>query len=60
MKVTEKFDEFKPAGGYTLPHLYTINYLTDSNSGVFEYVWKVSIAEYQFDRKLAADFFSFQ
>lgn len=60
ISLTETFGDFKEeVGGLTLPRSYRIQYVTDSNSGVYEYEWRISIAQYLFNQKLAADFFKF-
>jgi hypothetical protein len=55
----ETFDDFKTVEGLTLPHLYRLEYRTESNSGVYEFIWSVKIQEYRFNNNLAPDFFSF-
>ncbi len=57
--VIEKFSDHKTVEGMTLPHSYAINYLTDSNSGTFEYDWGFTITNYYFNQKLEPGFFSF-
>lgn len=57
--LTEEFGEFKTVDGMTLPHFYKIDYLTDSNSGVFEFFWTFKVSEYRFNQKLADNFFKF-
>lgn len=59
IELTENFDDFKTAGDLTLPHSYKLQYLTDSNSGVYEYNWGITISEYLFNQKLEPGFFSF-
>ena len=60
IELTEIFGDFKSADGLTLPHSYKLQYLTDSNSGVYEYNWGVTIAEYFYNQKLEANFFTFE
>jgi hypothetical protein len=57
--VTENFSDFKAVDGLTFPHAYKINYITDSNSGTYEYEWGVTITDYYFNQKLEPTFFSF-
>ncbi len=57
--LTETFGDFKNADGLALPHSYQIQYLTDSNSGTYEYNWGITISKYLFNQNLAADFFTF-
>lgn len=59
IELTEDFGNFKSADGLTLPHSYKLRYLTDSNSGVYEYNWGITISQYLFNQKLEANFFSF-
>ncbi|MBC7901388.1 MAG: hypothetical protein H7070_15195 [Saprospiraceae bacterium] len=59
MRLTEDFGDFKDLDGMTLPHTYTLNYQTDSNSGTFEYIWGINLTQYMFNRKLDAGFFTF-
>lgn len=59
IQLIETFDDFKTVDGLTLPYLYRAEYLTDSNSGVYEFIWGVKIQEYRFNQNLAADFFKF-
>jgi hypothetical protein len=59
LSLTEEFGDFKDAGGLTLPHSYKINYVTDSNSGVYEFIWRINISEYRFNQKLDSKFFTF-
>lgn len=59
IQLIETFDDFKTVDGLTLPYTYRANYLTDSNSGVYEFIWGIKIQEYRFNQNLAADFFKF-
>lgn len=59
IELTETFGDFKNIEGLTLPHSYQLKYLTDSNSGVYEYNWGITINEYFFNQKLEANFFTF-
>ena len=43
----------------TLPHSSKISYMTDSNSGLYEYDWAFTINNYYFNRKLKPEFFTF-
>jgi hypothetical protein len=58
--LTENFGDFKTTGNLTLPHSYKLSYITESNSGVYEYEWNFTIAQYLFNQNLAADFFTFE
>ena len=57
--LTESFTDFKTADGLTLPHAYKAHYVTDSNSGTYEYEWTIAINQYLFNQKLDSGFFSF-
>jgi hypothetical protein len=57
--LTEDFGDFKDTDGLTLPHLYKISYMTESNAGVYEYNWKFMISQYTFNKKYTPDFFNF-
>lgn len=59
MSLTEDFGDFKQVDGVTLPHSYKIDYLTDSNSGVYEFIWTFKVSEYRFNQKLDPNFFKF-
>jgi hypothetical protein len=59
IKLTEDFTDFRTVDGVTLPYSYSANYLTDSNSGVFEYTWTIKIQQYLLNQNLAPGFFSF-
>lgn len=57
--LTEDFSDFKSVDGLTLPHSQKIKFLSSSNSGVFEYMWSIRVAQFRFNQKLAPDFFTF-
>lgn len=59
IQLIETFDDFKTVDGVTLPHSYRLDYRTESNSGVYEFVWGIKIQEYRFNNNLAPDFFAF-
>lgn len=59
IQLIETFDAFKTVDGLTLPYSYRADYLTDSNSGVYEFIWGIKIQEYRFNQNLATDFFKF-
>ena len=60
ISLIETFADFKNESGLTLPHSYKIQYLTDSNSGTYEYNWGFTISTYLFNQNLAPDFFTFE
>lgn len=55
----ELFGDYREEDGLTLPHSYKIDYQTDSDQGTFEYIWAINVAQYQFNKNLATDFFTF-
>jgi hypothetical protein len=59
IELTEFFGDFKATEGLMLPHSYKLKYLTDSNSGIYEYNWGVTINQYFFNQKLEPNFFTF-
>jgi outer membrane lipoprotein-sorting protein len=59
LELTENFGDFKKAGDLTLPHSYKLQYLSNSNSGVYEFNWVITISEYRFNQKLDDGFFNF-
>ena len=59
LTMTEEFGDYKTVDGLTLPYSYRINYLTNSNSGVYEYIWGINITQYHFNQKLDSNFFTF-
>jgi hypothetical protein len=59
IKLTENFDDFRTVDGVTLPYSYTAHYVTDSNSGTFEFTWGIKFQQYLLNQNLAADFFTF-
>lgn len=57
--LTETFGDHKKVEDLTLPHSYTANYLTDSNSGVYEFTWTVNVEEYRLKAEFVENFFKF-
>lgn len=57
--LTEDFGDFKTVDGLTFPYSYKIKYMTDSNSGTYEWNWGFKIEQYRFNEKLKENFFSF-
>jgi hypothetical protein len=60
ISLIEDFGDFKNAGDLTLPHSYKIHYMTDSNSGTYEYDWGFKVTQYLFNQNLDANFFTFE
>lgn len=56
----ETFGDYKEANGLILPHSYKIYLLLDASNGTNEYEWNLTIAQYLFNQKLDAGFFSFE
>jgi len=48
--LTEKFDDFKTAGGLTLPHSYTIDYSVEGQGRTFIAKWIVQAAQWAFNQ----------
>ena len=59
LTLTETFGDHKKVDSLTLPHSYTAHYLTDSNSGVYEFTWKVNVEEYRLKAEFVDNFFKF-
>lgn len=59
ISLIENFADFKIENNLTLPYTYKIQYVTDSNSGTYEYNWSFKISQYLFNQKLDANFFTF-
>ena len=59
LTLTENFSDFKSVDGYTLPHAYRVNFLSNSNTSSNENIWRIEVAEYRLNQKLLPDFFTF-
>jgi hypothetical protein len=59
LELTESFGDFKKVGDLTLPHSYKLQYLSNSNSGVYEFNWRITISEFRINQKLQEGFFNF-
>ncbi len=57
--LTESFGDFKTVDGLTLPYSYNAHYTTESNSGTFEFFWRVTLQQYLINPNLDAKFFTF-
>ncbi len=57
--LTETYGDHKAVDGLVLPHTYTAHYITDSNSGVYEFTWKVNVDEYRLKAEFVDNFFKF-
>ena len=58
--VIESFSDFKTVDGLTLPYAYNAHYTTESNSGTYEFFWRLNIQQYHLNPKLDANFFTFE
>ena len=47
--LTEKFENFKKAGDLTLPHNYTIEYMTDGAQTAFIGTWDMEVTDWTFN-----------
>ncbi|CAN5259618.1 hypothetical protein BH20ACI2_BH20ACI2_14890 [soil metagenome] len=59
LDLTEEFSDFKGVDGLTLPHVYKVTFSSNSNSAVYESSWRIKVATYYLNQKLAPDFFTF-
>lgn len=57
--LAEDFSDYKMVDGLNLPHNYRVKFSSNSNSSSNENIWGISVAQYYFNQKLAADFFTF-
>jgi hypothetical protein len=58
--VIESFGDFKTVDGLTLPYAYNAHYTTESNSGTYEFFWRLTIQQYLLNPTLGANFFTFE
>ena len=58
--LTESFGDFKTVDGLTLPYSYNAHYTTESNSGTFEFFWRLALQQYLINPNLDANFFTFE
>lgn len=56
----ETFGDFKTVDGLTLPYSYTAHYTTESNSGTFEFFWRLALQQYLINPNLDVNFFTFE
>jgi hypothetical protein len=57
--LTEQFSDFRTVDGVTLPHLYKLDYRTDSVDGTFDYYWTLKMQEFRVNQALDKNFFTF-
>src|SRR5258705_699264 len=57
-KMVEEFSNFRPEGGLTLPHVYKIEFTSDSQSGTFLAEWTMSLTHFVFNQKIDPSSFS--
>ncbi|HVF30865.1 MAG TPA: hypothetical protein VNA22_07840 [Pyrinomonadaceae bacterium] len=58
--VIESFGDFKTVDGLTFPYAYDIHYTTESNSGTYEFFWRLALQQYMINPNLDANFFTFE
>ncbi len=56
----ENFGDFRTVDGLTLPYSYIAHYTTESNSGTFEYFWRLALQQHMLNPNLDAKFFTFE
>jgi hypothetical protein len=59
ISLIENFSDFKSENNLTLPYSYKIQYVTESNSGTYEYNWSFKISQYLLNQNLDSNFFTF-
>jgi hypothetical protein len=59
LALTEEFSDFKEVDGLTFPHMYKLNFTSNSNSQMYENSWGIRVGAYYINQKLTDDFFSF-
>jgi hypothetical protein len=55
----EDFGDFRTVDGLTLPYKYDAHYSTDSNSGTYEYFWRLTLQQHLLNANLDPNFFTF-
>jgi hypothetical protein len=58
--LVESFGDFKTVDGLTLPHSYNAHYTTESNSGTYEFFWRLNMQSYLLNPNLDENFFTFE
>ncbi len=51
-KMIEDFSLFKPEGGLTLPHIYSIKLSVDTVNGTFLAEWTIKLTQFEFNQKI--------
>jgi hypothetical protein len=51
-KMVEEFSLFKPEGGLTLPHIYTIKVSIDTINGTYVAEWTIKLTQFEFNQKI--------
>lgn len=59
VQLIEDFADFRTIDGLTLPHSYKVTFASNSNTTSNENIWRINVAQYYFNQKLAPDFFTF-
>ena len=57
-KMIEEFSLFKPEGGLTLPHIYTIKVSIDTVNGTYVAEWTIKLTRFEFNQKIDQSVFS--
>jgi len=57
-KMVEDFSLFKPEGGLSLPHIYTIRLSVDTVNGTFLADWTIKLTQFDFNQKIDQSAFS--
>ena len=55
----ETFGDFKTVDGLTLPYKYDAHYTTESNSGTYEFFWRLTLQQHLANPNLDPNFFTF-
>jgi hypothetical protein len=51
-KMVEEFSDFRPAGGLTLPHNYTIELSLQTQGGTFIGAWNFGLSQFAFNQRI--------
>jgi len=57
--LTESFSDFRLIDGVTLPHIYRVEFVSNSNNSTYQSAWGIKVGRYVFNQKLTPDFFTF-
>ncbi|MEO7660112.1 MAG: hypothetical protein ABIV48_10905 [Pyrinomonadaceae bacterium] len=59
LMLVEEFSDFKDVDGLMLPHRYRADFTANSNSGMYQNSWEITVTQYYINQKLEPDFFTF-